>query len=237
MGHRVFFPAACALLALLCSACATAGSVSHPGSPADEGMPLNGMIYDADSRPVADMLLSLDGSLSARSDINGRFVFQCVARGDHKISASKEGWEAITLSFNYDNPEQIVYLKARSASELVDAAEKEASGGRWKEALALLDRRDGIPGICPDPAALYLRAVVFYRQGKSGEAARILRSLIGSGQDEASIHLFLADILQYELGDAPGAAAELEAYLRLESDPEAAERLDALKKAAEENKQ
>ncbi len=223
VSHMAFF----LLLLAGLGGCGTFDASRNPGSAADYPLPLNGMIYDTDNRPVADMQISLDTVNSAKSDINGRFILADVKRGTHSLRAHKEGYEDIELSFNYDNPDQIVYLKARSASELVDEAEKEALGGNWNAARLLLDRRDRIAA--PDPASSYLRAVIYYRQGMPAEAAALLRQLAAAGLYGAPVHLFLADILEYELKNPDGAIAELEAYLREKNDPEAQKRLAALK--------
>jgi hypothetical protein len=213
-------------IALAASACASAG---RAGLSVSGRAALNGMIYDCESRPVADAEISVDGEPSARSDVNGRFSLGEMRFGTYALGVSKPGFERTAFTLRYSEATQIIYIKARSAKQLLDAAEKEAEKRNWAQALGFLDRIDAIGD--RDPLARYLRAVVRARQGETRESRAILESLLAEDYDEPYVHLFLADLLQYSLTDANAAIGHLEKYLKSRYDPEAEKRLQELRAA------
>jgi hypothetical protein len=214
--------AACLIVAILASSCATNGLKREGPSEA----PLNGMVYDCENRPVADAEVYLDGYLRARSDIYGRFSLGEIRLGRYEVELRKNGCERSAFAVEYRDPTQIVYAKLVSSGQLLLMAEKEVERRCWAEALSCLDRVEALGEV--DPAARYLRAVVLFRRGEAGEARAILESLLAAGYDEPHVHLFLADLLQHRLSDPAGAASQLQKYLRSRYDPDAERRLAAL---------
>jgi tetratricopeptide (TPR) repeat protein len=217
----------CILVAILASACASTNQVKKNGS---ERVALNGMVYDFDNRPVSDAEISVDGHPVTRSDINGRFSLGEISFGQYKVDVSKKGYETASIPVDYSDVTQIIYAKVFSAKQLLTASEKEAESRNWAGAVAFLDRIDAI-GV-KDPAAHYLRAVIYFREGEAQEARKILESLLSDGYDEPYVHLFLADLLQYSLADASGAVEHLEIYLKSRYDPDVEQRLQLLRSSA-----
>jgi hypothetical protein len=211
------------LAALLASACASKVPPAKEGSMLAA---LRGMVYDFDGRPVSEAEISVDGREALRSDINGRFLFGDLGYGRHEVQIKREGYESDSIAFDFDDERQIVYAKLYSAKQLLSLSEREAEARDWAEALGFLDRVEAVierDGSASDPAARYLRAVVLFRRGEAAAARSILETLLAEGYDDAYIHLFLADLLQYKLGDAKGAEEQLSAFLlsRYESEVEA----------------
>jgi hypothetical protein len=196
------------------------------GEKADR-LPLSGMVYDFESRPVSEALISVDGKAIARSDINGRFSLGSLSFGSYRVAASKQGFETTSLDVRYEDAAQIVYMKMYSSRQLVALAEKEAASRNWDAAISSLDRVDALGA--KDPEARYLRAAILARTGKAQDAKAILESLLAEKYDEPFVHLFLADIAQYSLGDSASAISNLEKYLQARYDPDAEERLRKLK--------
>jgi len=221
---------ACAPAVLLMLACSSTSRLAKGGT---RSAPLRGMAYDFESRPVSEAEIRVDGNLPARSDINGRFLAGDLSFGRHEVEVSKRGYEPAAIAFDFEEAGQIVYAKLFSARQLLSLSEKEAEARDWAGALALLDRIDAVAArdaAAPDPAARYLRAAVLFRRGEAKEAREILETLLAEGQggeapDEAYVHLFLADLLQFRLGDERGAEAHLEAYLASRCDPDVEKRL------------
>jgi len=205
------------------ASCSTLGKASPEPAPP----PVNGMIYDWESRPVADARISVDGALAARSDINGRFAVSLPAFGPYRIEVSRDGFESVGLSLDYCDRAQVVYLRMASADELRDAAEDELERQNWAGALALLDRVESVaPG---DWLGSYLRAVIGFRKGDYEAARKLLDGLYTAGCREAYLYLLRADLEQYYLDDPVAAARDLAEYLDLRYDPDVEARLKALK--------
>ena len=105
--------AAILLLQLLLFACETT-------PPTDfESAALLGMIYSVTNRPVPNMAIELDGQRTIRSDIEGRFIFTEVKKGEHTIVAAVDDYEPITYSFGFTDRTQVLHLIAVSLSDLV----------------------------------------------------------------------------------------------------------------------
>lgn len=220
-------PAMSLAIVLAMSSCASSGPAGGKAGWIGAGpASLNGMIYDYESRPVPDAEIRVDGMTATRSDINGRFALGPLGFGSHELAVTKPGFERTILELRYSEATQIVYVKIRSAKQLLDAAEKEAGKREWAKSIEYLDRIDAMGE--RDPLARYLRAIVRARQGEAREAKAILESLLADGYDEPYVHLFLADLLQYPLGDERAAIEHLERYVKSRYDPEAEGRLKEL---------
>jgi hypothetical protein len=211
----------CILAAVFAGACASTDRSEKGGS--SRLAALKGMVYDFENRPVSDAEIGVDGRPAARSDINGRFALEGMSFGRYEVDVAKEGYETASISVDYGDAAQIVYVKMYSAKELLSLSEREADKRNWAEATACLDRIDAVDA--RDPAARYLRAVVSFRRGEAPRARTILEALLADGYDEPYVQLFLADILQYQLADAGGAEGHLAAYLASKYDPDVERRL------------
>jgi tetratricopeptide (TPR) repeat protein len=216
MRHRT---AISLLSALLLASCGTLGSN-------DSKPPFYGMVYDRDNQPVQNAVVVLDGKETAATDVNGRFALANLDPGVYEVELRKEGYEPLSTSVEYFSPTQVLYVKMTSRDQLLSQAETAIAERRWQEASDLVDRADRID---PDnPATLFLRAVVLFRRGQPEEARAILEGLLARDYMEPSIHLFLADILQYRLADPVGAASHLREFLLLRYDPVVEERLKGM---------
>lgn len=188
--------------------------------------PLYGMIYDLGNQPVGNVLLSVDGKKGPRSDVTGRFVIPDLERGDHTITAAKDGYEDLAIRLSFLDDTQILYMQMRSAQQLVSLAEKMIEEKEWARARSCLDRAAKVNS--KDPVYRYVSAILDYYQGKSESAEKILRSLLDAGYSQPAVYLFLADLYQYRLNKPAAAAAELRTYLELRSDPAVKKRLEGL---------
>ena len=81
-----------------------------------------------------------------------------------------------------------------------------------------------------DPVFLCLWALLAFRTHRYSEAVEFLDSIVDSGVREARVYLLRADIHERHFENLAAAAAELEAYLDLRSEPEAEGRLEGLQK-------
>lgn len=193
--------------------------------------PLYGMVYDLGNRPVGKAELAVDGNPAASSDVTGRFVLPDLARGDHRILATKEGYEVLTVPLSFLDDTQVLYLQMSSQQQLLACAETKIEAMEWRQARSLLERSASIDS--SDPVHRYITAILDWRLGRPREAAGSLQSLIADGFGLPPVYLFLADILQFQLADPEEAARALRSYLELRSDPQIQKRLAALEGATE----
>ncbi len=81
--------------------------------------PLFGMVYDYDNRPCSEALIIIDDNDEVMSDINGRFIIGVLSRGNHIVTAKKEGYETLSFSFSFLNRTQVLYLRMISFLQLL----------------------------------------------------------------------------------------------------------------------
>jgi len=210
-------------LSALLSSCMSAGAANlHEFSEA----PLFGMIYDQDNRPVANVKLQVDGKPVAESDLNGRFLIPRLARGDHKVVATKPEFETLRIDLNFSNETQVLYLQMFSQSQLLAMAETRITQRNWQQARTLLERAGKIDR--RDPVYRYVVAILDYRTGNPTQAASDLSQLLASGVEDPSVDLFLADIYQYSLKMPQKAIPYLKEYLAQKGDDAVSRRLSAI---------
>jgi tetratricopeptide (TPR) repeat protein len=187
---------------------------------------LFGMIYDYDNRPCTEVQISIDGREGPTSDINGRFIIQSLARGEHQMRFTKDGFETESLRFNFLNRNQVLYVRMISFGQLLEEAETALALQQWEEANDFIRRAENIKA--GDPLARYLYAILLKERGRAREAADVLRGILGAGFTGPYVYLALADIYQYQLHDLEEAAGYLRDYLNIESNREAQKRLEEL---------
>jgi predicted Zn-dependent protease len=105
-----------------------------------------------------------------------------------------------------------------SADQLLSQAEKALDRKNWQQAEDLLNRNEAVQG--NNNAARYLRAVFDFRRGDYAAATNKLEGLLAEGSKDPFVHLFLADLYQYHLGDKNRAAEYLSNYLLFRYDPD-----------------
>lgn len=190
--------------------------------------PLFGMIYDYDNTPCANVRMRIDGADGPVSGINGRFIVQSLSRGEHRIVFTKEGYETESLSFQFLNKNQVLYVRMISFEQLLEKAEDAIEYHQWEEGDELLKRAEQIKG--NDPLARYLKAVLLKEKGEAEKAVEILLEILRSGFKGPYVYLALGDLYQYQLQDIPEAVRYIEEYLKLEANREVQKRLEELKK-------
>jgi hypothetical protein len=80
--------------------------------------PIQGMVYDQDSRPVPGYRLSLDGWHTATTDINGRFTFAGAKYGMHTVAGSDERYLPFSERCSFQNRTEVLHIKLTSADSL-----------------------------------------------------------------------------------------------------------------------
>ena len=63
--------------------------------------PLFGMVYDYDQKPCPGAAILVDGQPRGQTDINGRFVVNDLARGEHRVGVRKPGFEEQDADFEF----------------------------------------------------------------------------------------------------------------------------------------
>jgi hypothetical protein len=217
------------LIAFLFAACAS--GPSKITRDIDYGkVDLNGMIYSKEGLPVQNARLTVDNGMTVLSDFHGRFTFIGLTAGEHAISVTCPGYERYDSVFTFTSPTENLYVSVTSYDELLAAAEKALQEKKWASADSLTAR-----AIAVEPATargLFLKACALaaaQRTDRDPEQARaILLALAPDARSKPEILLFLADLCQYDLNDAPSAATYLTQYLALKGDTVAEERLKSL---------
>lgn len=218
------------LFLMLFFSCAT----SKKKSPDDfTEAPLLGMVYDYDNRPCPEALIIIDDNEEAMSDINGRFIISVLSRGNHIVTAKKEGYETLSFSFSFLNRTQVLYLRMISFHQLLVEIENAIEKREWDEVESLNKRAEEIKK--DDPVQLYMKAVYLNEKGHPEDAVRILLDIIRDGFNEPVINLTLGDIYQYKLNNTPEALKYIEKYLEFENDREVRKRYDMLKEEIGDN--
>ncbi|MCG8479265.1 MAG: carboxypeptidase regulatory-like domain-containing protein [Spirochaetales bacterium] len=173
----------------------------------DQSQRLPGMVYDGRNQAVSGVDISVDDRLVAQTDINGRFFIR-VSPGTYRVDARREGYEAVSTTFDFTPSGQALHIRMTAISELLDMATEQIERQRWEVARSFLGRAYAVDGESPE--AMYLEAVLLYRTDEPHQAIERLRVLLDYGYDDAYVLLFLADLYQYAL-DEPERALD---YLR-----------------------
>jgi len=188
--------------------------------------PLMGVVYDAEQKPCVAALITVDGREGPSTDINGRFLIDALARGNHRIGVQKEGYEPLEVPISFLDRTQVLYLSVVSLGQLLSEAEEALDRQKLGEADGLLRRAEALDP--EDPVGLYLRAVYFSREGQPEQAVPLLERILVKDPRQPAVLLTLADLYQYRIKDAPKAVALLREYLTLDNNPEIRSRLAAL---------
>ena len=147
-----------------------------------ESAPMYGMVYDYENQACADTLIIINEERETRSDINGRFIITDLLRGNHQITAKKEGYETISFSLYFTNRSQVLYIRMISFYQLLKNIENEIEAQNWYEVELLMARAEKIK--TDDPIQQYLKAVYMNQTGQPENAIEILLNII-----DQNIHL------------------------------------------------
>lgn len=195
------------------------------------GAPLVGMVYDGEQKPCPAALVTVDGRDGPRTDLNGRFVIDELARGDHLIGVRKQGYEPLLAPVSFLERTQVLYLRVISYNQLLREAEEALQRQKLGEAEGLLRRAEALEG--EETVGRYLRAVLCLKRGDTKQAVGLLERILESGERAPAVLLTLADICQHRLEDPARAAAYLREYLSLEDSPDVRARLRELEAAVQ----
>ena len=120
---------------------------------------LFGMIYDYDNQPCPGALIIVDGEEGPATDINGRFAIVSLTKGEHRIRIKKEGYEELSVIFEFISKDQVLYLKIISYNQLLRQIEHSLERKRLKDVEELIRRAEAVTP--DDPVGMYLKAVYF----------------------------------------------------------------------------
>ena len=221
---RVMRIAAVAVAALAAASCV---SVREQRLREFDSAPLPGMVYDSEQKPCAGALVIVDGREGPRTDLNGRFVIDDLARGEHTVRVVRTGYEPLETQIRFLDRTLVLYLRVASHGQLLREAEEALARRELQRADGLLARAEALDA--DDPVGRYLRAWYHLGRDEVDLAVRLLEGLLASGLDEPAVYLTLADISEYRLGDPAAAARHLREYLLRVNSPEVRARLDGLK--------
>jgi len=211
-----------AAMAVLCSSCAT----GRDDYREFDNAPLFGMIYDNDNQPCSGVAIAVDGNESSVSDINGRFIIADLTRGTHKITAVKDGYEALEISIEFLNKSQVLYLRNISFDQLLAKAEQALEREDVQAAEQLLQRARSIRA--SDPVLEFLTAVYYRRTSSYEEAIATLKSMLDLGYERPAVLLLLADIYEYDLGNLETAREFLVRLLKVQQNKSVQLRIDEI---------
>jgi len=84
---------------------------------------LNGMIYDSNNEPVADVLVQVTDIIKTNRDIYGHFHIENLrADTEYTITCSKEGYETASVKFVYNSISEVAYIRMYSSEQLLGLA-------------------------------------------------------------------------------------------------------------------
>lgn len=156
--------------ALFVGACA-----SGPGS-VDGASSLHGIVFDGAGAALAGVeveVTDVTGETSrVSSDVRGRFVVPRITAGRIAIAAGKPGYEPARVEESFLDATQIVYLRLRSARELIGEAESLLETDR--PAAALAAARHALEIGPDDPVVRYAFAAIAASSGEYAEARAAL---------------------------------------------------------------
>jgi tetratricopeptide (TPR) repeat protein len=194
--------------------------------------PLNGKIFDFDNLPCSGVLIKVNNSIKAKSDINGRFIIPSLAKGKHEFVLTKENYEELQFTFDFINTNQVLWLKMISLDQLIRLIEEKFDEKMWDEGEKLIERAQKINP--RDSVVLYLTSVLYIHNKWYEKALEILLSIVESGEKEPIIYLTIGDIYEYYLNDPVKAREYLEKYAALKYDEGVTIRIENLRSSLPE---
>ncbi len=188
--------------------------------------PLLGMLYDAAHHPCPGARVRLDDRQEAVSDAFGRFVFNEVARGLHRVVIRKPGYETHAATIDFESATQVLYVRLESAEQLTKRAESALAKEEYPKAEELLRRARTVDS--KEPLNRYLAAVLSLRRGRYQESKEQLLDLLADGIEAPAVYLLLSDLYHVYLGRSDVAASALRRGLERTGDVTLKRRLDGL---------
>ncbi len=217
------------LLAICACAAALAGCTSAPISSDFSVAPLDGKVFDFDNTPCADVLVTIDDTMTVRSDINGRIWFPALGKGKHVIKTRKENYEDYTETFTFLNRNQVIWLRIISLNQLEKEIDKAFEDKKWDDVRATIDRALEVKKDAP--VIMFYQALYYIRNGWFEQAMGVLETITTNGYNEPIVFLAMADTAEYKLRNKDLAITYLRKYLDLKTDDNALKRLQDLQKS------
>jgi tetratricopeptide (TPR) repeat protein len=176
------------ILTLLFGAC-----TSVPDDPTDFlEAPFFGMIYDGHNTGVPAAQIILEEEVIAETDINGRFIIPKLEKGSYEFTIEKEGFETKTLTVDFLNKSNILYISLRSVIDYTQEADQFIQQGNYSKAFEAITK--GL-AISPENAPLrYLQAIYYFKISDFMASKAVLEILASEFPFDPPIFLLLLDI-------------------------------------------
>jgi len=188
-------------------------------------------VFNGESRACPGVIISMTDQnqqvFKAQSDITGKALISELPFGSYRVHMEKRGYESLDFSIELKNTDQAVYGKLYSREQLLDKARLALKDQHWEECLHFLDRVEAI-GILPDWEHLFLKSILYWKQGHWKDAIALLEAQ-DMEQLPAEILVFYADLQQFEAQNPEAAAAPLSRALEKEYREEWKIRLDQIR--------
>jgi len=187
---------------------------------------ISGMIYNSKNRPCQGALITInnaDEELSVQSDVDGRFILTGITPGTHRVTASKNGFETNTFTFDFSKRGQVIYIQLTGMETLLDMAEAALDALEWGKAKKALERSGAIDHT--HSRFIALMGAYAYRTGDYPGAINLWLNLLKKGHQDPYIYLLLANTWEYGLKDFEEAAVWLKKYLTVRENHDVRERL------------
>lgn len=150
---------------LLVTVCTLNGCKSTNGLDKDI---MYSMVYDLENVAVQDVEFFLDDELIGKSDINGRFLIDCLKEGDkenHHLRLVKYGYEELKDEIQFQNS-MVLYYKIGSAEQYTKICEKALDERDFEKALNQIEKALLLE---PTEERIYLKAIVLKKLNRMEE--------------------------------------------------------------------
>jgi tetratricopeptide (TPR) repeat protein len=162
------------------------------------------MVYDYENTGIQGVALYINGKKQGETDVRGRFLLDLKEKTPYTIKVVKNGYEEQEREFLYD-PLYVLYFQIGNAPQFLQLAEDEVDKGFYENALGFLER-----SLSLEPAridALYLKAIIYYKMGRTADAEAILSSLKSNMRNAEYINR-LTEKLQTESKDVDDSTSD-----------------------------
>ncbi|MFW6247854.1 MAG: carboxypeptidase-like regulatory domain-containing protein [bacterium] len=147
---------------------AVASCASAPTASDFDRATLHGVVYGSDGLPVEWVEVSASDGPPVCSDIGGRFALPNVRQGPIVVRARRQGYEPAEVHAVFADRTQVLYLRLRSARDVMTEAQELLDAGLVAAACDAADRAVRLdPSLEP---ARYLAAIAHLRNGDAATA-------------------------------------------------------------------
>jgi tetratricopeptide (TPR) repeat protein len=150
------------------------------------------IVYDYEGSVIQGVSIYIDGNKIGETDIQGRYFLHLPSGKEYLVRVEKSGHETSERKFIFD-PLYMLYFQIGNVSQLLQLAEGEIDKGLYTAALGYLDRALSIGENRVD--SMYLKSIIYYKQGYFEEALTILDELEARISDREYIKKFRDKII------------------------------------------